>query len=249
MIVTSAVVVGLGGLILADAGTLGTEGVPGDIPMGLAVLVVFAMLIGRRLAVLERERDTLRRATVRDPLTGLYSREHILRRVGEETSRSVRYGNEVSLALIGLDDLDSFNATFGRHRGELLVAHMADILGVGVRDTDLLGHYEEGTFLLLLPHCGVASAVHVAERLRTFVREADFEGDELEPITSHTVSVGVCTHPVLAEDAERLFRLAEEGLRRAWREGGDRVEVGSPRRSLDRPAKTDPRHDTQAVGR
>lgn len=190
---------------------------------GLATFVIAGLLAGFSV---RREQGRVTRAehdSVVDPLTGLLNREHFMARLDEEVCRARRYGSDLGLALFDVDDLRTFNDTFGRYKGDVLLRHLGEILKLSTRDSDVLARYEGGSFAVALPCAGEAEAPLVAERLRMTIEGTDFEGDELEPATKRTVSAGVAAFPTVAGGANELLEHASRALRRAKAEGGNRV--------------------------
>ena len=72
----------------------------------------------------------------------------------------------------------------------------------------------------MLPSVEFVSALKDAERIRTFMSETDCPtGNKV------TLSIGAAYYPGMASTAEELFRLADEALYRAKRQGRNRVEI------------------------
>ncbi len=209
------------GLPLADPGII-------EAVIGIGVFFAMALIAGVFTYGNERRIRDLERTSVYDPLTGLYSPSYFASRLAEEARRRARYGGEMALMLIELDEFAEFRDTFGTRRGDLLLEHLAEIVKIAIRNTDVLARYQGGTFALICPHCTSADAVAIAERVDALVRATEFEGDELEPVTMHTVSVGLGTYPEPARDAEALLLRAESDLKLA-KEGKTGRTTASPR--------------------
>jgi diguanylate cyclase (GGDEF)-like protein len=224
-VVMTALVAAALAFLVTDGGLAATPGLVTELTIGVAMFGLSGLVIGGYARRREQQRMSLERATVRDPLTGLYSPDYFASRLDEELSRAERYDVGVGLILLDLDRFRDFNETFGTHRGDLLLAHLAEILSISIRDTDILAHYAGGEYALILPFADVGEARGVAERLRLIVEEADFEGDELEPVTKHTVSVGVSAFPEPAPERDSLLAMAARSLDAAKLGGRNRVEV------------------------
>lgn len=222
LVVSSLVAAGFWLALLGEDATVRMSQAPG-LPAGLAAFTVGAVFVGisirrQQLRIAEAEE-----AAVLDELTGVYEEGHFRARLDEEIRRAQRYGHEVGLVLLDIDDLGGFNDTFGHYKGDLLIKHMAEIARLSVRDSDVLARLDGGCFAVLLVHAGPNESALVAERLRTAVERADFEGDELEPATKRTVSGGVVSYPTAGADVDGLLDRAREALRGAKAEGRNRV--------------------------
>ncbi len=218
----SAALIGLHALSanvpISDSGTV-------EAAIGLGVFFVSAMIVGVLTRRQEQHAIELERTSVYDPLTGLYSSSYFSTRLEEEVRRRARYGGEMALLLIEIDDYADFRETFGTNRANLLLEHLAEIMKISARNTDVLARRKDETFALICPHCMPAEAAAIAQRLTTLVETTEFEGDELEPVTMHTVNIGIGTCPDPAHDAEELLALAESALQAS--EEGTRGHVSS----------------------
>ena len=216
---------------------------PRELIVGMAVFAGIGIIAGSFARSSEERRMRLEACAAIDPLTGLHSENCFHERLTEEVARADRYGVSVAVALVEIDDLHAFREKFGHHRGDLLLAHVAELLRISIRSTDVLACHAEG-FGIVLPFSDMAAAHVVSDRVRTVVREAEFEGDELEPVTKHTLTVSVCAYPTPARDMSALLAFSEEGLAQAREEGGDRTVVGHT------PAALSPHPDiAEAPGR
>jgi diguanylate cyclase (GGDEF)-like protein len=126
-----------------------------------------------------------------------------------------------------VDVLDGLAGAGAKTAGEAILGKVAQALGATVRrGGDLLTRYDDRQFAALLPEVSHAGACKVAGALRAAVA-----GLALAQPGAHakvTVSVGLATvRPRLVTSANqaRLLALAESALRRAEREGGNRVSA------------------------
>ncbi len=225
-VLISAAAFAIVGLLVSDMGATTDPGLFSRIALGIGVFAVSAVLIGMKIGRDERRCDCLERSSIRDELTGLHTRDYFLFRLEEDVRRCRRYETGLSVLLVELDGLEEFSATVGTHRGNLFVSHAAEVLSMSVRETDVIAHLEDGLFGIILPFADGEEALIVGERIREVIEATDFEGDELEPITHHTVSVGVAEHEQPTMEGLDLLEQASEGLRRARMGGGNRVLLG-----------------------
>lgn len=138
-----------------------------------------------------RQRRELERLSVRDPLTGLFNRRHLDRKLDEEFERFRRYGRPFSIAIVDIDDFKKVNDRFGHDVGDNVLKTIGEALKTKARKSDTPVRYGGEEFILILPELGLQKAALLGERLCQQVRSLNFGG----PSTSFsvTVSVGVAS--------------------------------------------------------
>ena len=191
------------------------------------VLVVCQLSLGttrnlKRLSTFEME-------SITDPLTGIYNRRYLERRLADEIARASRYGMPFSVLLIDIDHFKRVNDIYGHQVGDLVLEGMAQLIVATLRTTDIVARYGGEEIMVILPGTPVKTAADLAERLRKIVEDASFEVPaELDREISAlgvTVSVGVgCfrPHPKAMQD---LIQGADKALYRAKHEGRNRVVI------------------------
>lgn len=139
-----------------------------------------------------------------------------------EVKRSRRYRYPIALLLMELDHLSERTAQLGSSQRTTLMAEMLGLLSGGVRDIDVIVPTTEGRFVAFFPHTPRVGAMVVAERMRQRVRT-------LARLPNMTVSMGLSVFepsPVRGQTQVsfgNLMKDANEALRKAQSEGGDRV--------------------------
>ncbi|WP_044181699.1 diguanylate cyclase [Hyalangium minutum] len=139
-----------------------------------------------------------------------------------EVKRSRRYRYPIALLLMELDHLSERTAQLGSSQRTTLLAEMLGLLSGGVRDIDVIVPTTEGRFVAFFPHTPRVGAMVVAERMRQRVRT-------LARLPNMTVSMGLSVFepsPVRGQTQVsfgNLMKDANEALRKAQAEGGDRV--------------------------
>jgi len=113
-------------------------------------------------------------------------------------------------------------AGFESQAEESVLRELTGIFLDSSRDTDVLGRFDENTFLFLLPSTGPDGAAIMAQRVTQAVEARglrDLVGDPL------TLSVGIATYPspdlVRRED---LFQRVHDALLEARHKGGGVVQ-------------------------
>jgi diguanylate cyclase (GGDEF)-like protein len=195
------------------------------IAIGLVIILLVGIVFGylqksKGMGALESDKYALV-----DKLTGLYNLSYFRDRLEEEKERSDRFGSKVSVALLNVDYLASFNKKFGYPRGNELLQRVAMICKQKIRAVDIPVRYGGEEFAVIMPNTGVAGAREVAERIRSAVEEAEFEGAEKKPGEKGTISIGVATYPDHARSIEELTELLGTAVVAAKNGGRNKVYV------------------------
>ena len=168
--------------------------------------------------------ETLRRAAVRDSLTGLLNHREFYRRLTDEIARAERENAPVSVLMIDLDYFKNINDTYGHLRGDTVLREVAGVISQSVREEDVVSRYAGDEFAVILPGAAEVDGLRIAERLRLgcegVMRAADLDGDG-----EVTLSIGLATRRPGEYTANYTVELADMALYRAKETGRDRVEV------------------------
>jgi diguanylate cyclase (GGDEF)-like protein len=151
----------------------------------------------------------------RDPLTGLANRRGWEEALDIELDRSARTGAPVSVLMLDLDGLKSFNDTYGHQAGDRLLSATAQAWLGRLRPTDVLARYGGDEFVAVLPGCTASTALRVADALLA----------ALPP--GGGCSAGVACWDG-SEDAAMLQTRADTALYAVKRAGGGRAAEAEP---------------------
>jgi two-component system, cell cycle response regulator len=174
-----------------------------------------------RLLSLEDSRLRLYHQAIRDPLTGLYNRKHILDMLGMELDQCGRFGQGLSIMLMDLDHFKAVNDRFGHAVGDQVLSVMAQRMVFGLRKVDQLGRIGGEEFLAYCPQTELEGARALAERLREQVAMDAIPG--LPANDRVTLSIGLAQWEGPEDTPERLLSRADKALYQAKAEGRDRV--------------------------
>ncbi len=130
----------------------------------------------------------------------------------------------ISVAMVDVDQFKPYNDHFGHPAGDDCLRLIASELARNVRETDLVARYGGEEFAVVFPNTDLATAGHLAERLRAAI-EALAIPHPLATDRVVTVSIGLAaitrTHRV---GRDQLIREADEALYQAKRLGRNRVQ-------------------------
>jgi diguanylate cyclase (GGDEF)-like protein len=191
---------------------------------------LFAYLTGQAAVSIENVdlHETVRFQAVTDELTGLNNLRHFHEALDGEIERSRRFGTDVGLMLLDIDDFKLVNDTYGHQQGDLVLIEVGRVLRTLSRDIDEPARYGGEEMAVILPQTDVAGAELLAERMRAAV--AGIEIDRLDGggRLRVTASFGVASLPSNARDKDALIAEADAALYRAKRAGKNRVGRAEP---------------------
>lgn len=168
----------------------------GDTPLFARMLHEVTDLL-RLQAENRRLQDELDAQALKDRTTGLLNPRGLLVALEPQVSRSRRYGNPLSMAVLQVT---------GEHIGERQLVSLAQLLKDQLRWADLVGYGGDGEYILALPETRLDDALKLAGKL-TDLMAARF-GDELLP-TFGVVEWG------RTDSAQSLLKRARAALGRA----------------------------------
>ncbi|MCH8505152.1 MAG: GGDEF domain-containing protein [Ectothiorhodospiraceae bacterium] len=158
---------------------------------------------------LERAMEQINALAIRDDLTQLFNRRHMLFLLEQERERSVRTGSPFCLLMLDIDRFKSINDDFGHLAGDRILMTFSHAIADELRGIDQLARYGGEEFLVLLPDTELIEARRVAERLRRRVeKQCRRPGHAAEPLT---VSVGVAEY-LAPESVWKTLDRADRGL-------------------------------------
>jgi diguanylate cyclase (GGDEF)-like protein len=169
--------------------------------------------------------QTMRELSVRDELTGLYNRRHLLERLEAEWNHAQRHDMPLALLMLDIDYFKHLNDKNDHLTGDAALRKLAAALLRNTRGIDTVARYGGEEFVILLPRATGKNAGTVAEKLRRVVETTQFEGEEVVPGGTLTVSVGAAAYPEDASTPGDLMKRADWALYQAKSGGRNRVYV------------------------
>jgi diguanylate cyclase (GGDEF)-like protein len=213
-IVTAGRVTGMLALAGRAAGRVGAE-----TESFLAQVANQAMIVSENSRLFDRVRNL----SIRDGLTGVFNRRHVMEVLGIEYERSARYSSEMSVIMVDIDHFKKINDVYHHQAGDTVIRDVAKLLSDSVRSVDSVGRYGGEEFIAILPHTHSEGARLIAERVRRGVEAQVFKVTGDREIRC-TVSVGVASAPSdTIRSASDLVREADKALYRAKESGRNQV--------------------------
>lgn len=180
----------------------------------------------------------LEKLTVTDPLTGLYNRHVLEKRLGEEVNRSRRHRQDLTVLMVALDFFAEYREMCGEQAGDKALEKVAAILRKSAREMDVVTRLAGEEFCLLLPNTSARDALMVAERIRSAVERHAFVHEESLPNSRLTASIGMADYRDGRNTTATLMHAADMALFSSKHAGCNRVTIAEAREedSIPRPS-------------
>lgn len=136
-----------------------------SVQLGASVTFRFTLATAAEELALKR----LYESSVRDPLTQVFNRRHFESQTEAEIGFAKRHSGGLSLLLLDIDFFKRVNDTHGHLAGDEVLRGVAEVLGRGLRSSDLLARFGGEEFIALLRGTASGPAQFVADRLRRSV--------------------------------------------------------------------------------
>lgn len=158
-----------------------------------------------------------------DTLTGLLNRGCFWEILEGNIAHAARHNTELTILFVDVDDFKFFNDSFGHQAGDKALKTIADVIKQGSRSDDSAIRYGGEEFVVIMPNTSVSDAVVLAERIRQKVADLiiDVDGKPL----SLTISGGISSYPLDAQDGYMLLNLADRALYRAKALGKNNISI------------------------
>lgn len=159
--------------------------------------------------------DTL---STTDYLTNLSNRRKIDSILANEISKVKRHKQDLSFAIIDIDNFKNVNDTFGHLVGDKVLVQLALIIKTSLRNIDSVGRWGGEEFCVILPYTNMQNSLLLLERLREEIKQANFNIGQ-----SITCSFGVSSVSNNKFTFDELVNTADEMLYEAKRSGKDKI--------------------------
>lgn len=174
-----------------------------------------------QLAVIERLRSDLAEQAVRDPLTDLHNRRHLMERFGPTLEEAAAGGEPVAVVVLDLDRFKRVNDEHGHLTGDAVLIAMAQRLRECVPPGALVARWGGEEFVVVVPGADLTAGAALAETLR---RRCEAEPLGSGPRAVHcTLSAGVAAYPESGRTVTDLLLAADRALYEAKDRGRNRV--------------------------
>tara|TARA_B110000977_G_scaffold201765_1_gene298458 strand:- start:8923 stop:10119 length:1197 start_codon:yes stop_codon:yes gene_type:complete len=164
----------------------------------------------------------IREMAVRDEMTGVYNRRHLMELLAREKAMADRKNYAFSIAYVDLDYFKNVNDRFGHSAGDEVLRSFSRVAENVIREIDCIARIGGEEFVLVFAGTRQCDAVRGAERLAIGLK--DMSVTLVEPDYRVTTSVGI-TEYRQGDSVQQLIDRADMALYEAKRNGRNKIVV------------------------
>ena len=153
-----------------------------------------------------------------DELTGLFNYRYLEVAMEREVKRAERYGTNLSVIFLDIDQFKEINDTHGHLVGSKVLKEVGKLLKSSVREIDTVIRYGGDEYTILLVETGLETAAGVAERIRRSIEKHRFLASDGMTIRI-TASLGYACYPEDTKSKLQLIELADQAMYRGKASG------------------------------
>jgi diguanylate cyclase (GGDEF)-like protein len=168
--------------------------------------------------------ETVQKQAVTDELTGLFNHRRFQEVISAEVERARRYGQEMGLIMLDIDNFKQVNDTYGHLQGDFVLREVARVLRQSSREIDEPARYGGEEMAVALPQTDLEGAYQFAERVRHSVEALELPLPSGDGKLKVTASFGVASLATADHaDKDALVAAADRALYEAKRTGKNRT--------------------------
>jgi len=190
----------------------------------IALIELFSQLVGASIGNIKLFEKIQRQATT-DGLTTLANHKTFYEILERELWRSRRYGGQISLIMIDIDNLKKINDTYGHRAGDKVIREVSRKIKDCIRQIDTAARYGGDEFAVILPNTSLADAVVVAERMVDVVAHSPATWKKEQIALSISVGLGQYDADTNPQD---ITSGSDRALYTAKQEGKNTVRIFEP---------------------
>ena len=171
--------------------------------------------------LVERQAETLKELSIRDPLTGLFNRRHFDEQANTLYQQALRYAQPLTVVVADLDHFKRINDEFSHAVGDAVLREVSRLLQEGIRKADLVARHGGEEFIILFPASNLAQATQCCEKLRANIEH--FPWKTVDAGLRVTISIGLSdalwlgNMDAMVADADRhLYMAKHQGRNCLW---------------------------------
>jgi diguanylate cyclase (GGDEF)-like protein len=159
-----------------------------------------------------------------DSLTGAYNHRALISYLEKEIEDARLFNTPLSIIMLDVDLFKKYNDRYGHLVGDQVLSRLTEIIRSHIRESDHVGRWGGEEFSIVLPIATLEQAQVIACRIQHSLGEMQFIDRDGNLIPAPTVSQGIATFPVDADETFKLIDSADQRLYVAKNRGRDEIE-------------------------
>lgn len=166
-----------------------------------------------------------------DPLTHLTNRNLLYTQLENRLKEADRFGYELAVFFIDLDNFKIINDGHGHHFGDMVLQQVAERLSGSMREYDTVARFGGDEFVLVMSHVEDEDHVaSVAEKIiGLFKTPPRIEGQDIFV----SASIGVSLFPTDGRESQTLLKHADAAMYEAKKSGRNQFHFFTPEMNLE----------------
>ncbi len=190
----------------------------------IALIELFSQLVGESIGNIKMFEKIQHQATT-DGLTGLANHKTFYEVLEKELWRSRRYGGQIALIMVDIDNLKSINDAYGHRTGDKVIREISRKIKECIRQSDTAARYGGDEFAVILPNTTLTDAIIAAERMVNTVANSPISCKKKQVSLSISVGVGQYDADSTPED---VTSRSDQALYTAKQAGKNTVRIFEP---------------------
>ncbi|MFH1719125.1 MAG: sensor domain-containing diguanylate cyclase [Planctomycetota bacterium] len=193
----------------------------------IALIELFSQLIGASIGNIKLFEKIQRQATT-DGLTGLVNHKTFYEILEKELWRLRRYGGQISLIMVDVDNLKATNDACGHRAGDKVLRDISRVIKECIRQIDTAARYGGDEFAVILLNTSLSDATVVAQRMVDAVANSPTTWSREQIPLSISVGLGQYDPDTTPED---ITSRSDHALYMAKQAGKNTVRIFEPARN------------------
>ncbi len=190
----------------------------------IALIELFSQFVGASIGNIQLFEKIQRQATT-DGLTGFVNHKTFYEVLEKELWRSRRYGGQISLIMVDIDNLKKINDTYGHRAGDKVIREISRRIRECIRQIDTAARYGGDEFAIILPNTPLRDATVAAERMVNTVSSSSISWEDEDLPLSISVGLGQYDADSTPED---ITSRSDQALYVAKQAGKNTVRIFEP---------------------
>ena len=190
----------------------------------IALIELFSQLVGASIGNVKLF-EKIRRQAMTDGLTSLANHKRFYEILEKELWRSRRYGGQISLIMVDIDNLKKINDAYGHRAGDKVIRQISRKLKECIRQIDTAARYGGDEFAIILPNTSLNDATVAAERMVDVVSRSPITWQKEQIDISISVGLGQYDADSSPED---ITSRSDQALYTAKQAGKNTVRIFEP---------------------